>query len=60
MITKAEIEIKLGQVQINIERLVKKHNISTKEWNMKTERVERILGYLLRQRDELLEKLSPQ
>lgn len=53
MITKAEAEIKLGQVQTNIERLVKKHNISITEWNTKTERVERILGHLLRQRDRL-------
>lgn len=47
-------EIKLGQVQVAIERLVKKHNISIAEWNLKTKRVERILGRLLRQRDELI------
>lgn len=49
-----ETEIKLGQVQIAIERLVKEHNISITEWNLKTKRVERILGHLLRHRDRLL------
>lgn len=58
MITKVEIEIKLNQVQTDIERLVKKHHISTKEWNMKANRVKRILGHLLRQRDELIESLQ--
>lgn len=53
MITKVEAEFKLGQVQVCIERLVKKHNISMVEWNLKTERVEKILGHLLQQRDKL-------
>lgn len=56
--TKVEVDIKLGQVQTAIERLVKSHNISTTEWNLKTDRVERILGHLLRQRDGLLECCS--
>jgi hypothetical protein len=58
MINKVEVEIKLGAVQTAIERLVKEHNISTTEWNMKTERVNRILGDLLEQRDDLIESLG--
>ncbi len=59
MLTKVEAEIRLGQVQTNIERLVKKHNISVTEWNMKAERVERILGHLIRQRDDLIKIIDP-
>ena len=51
-------EIKLEEVQTAIERLVKEHNISTTEWNMKTERINKILGPLLEQRDRLIESLS--
>ena len=47
-------DIELGQVQVTIERLVKEHNISMTEWNLKTERVKKILGDLLRQRDRLV------
>lgn len=47
----ATMILQLGWVQVAIERLVKEHNISITEWNLRTERVERILGHLLRQRD---------
>ena len=53
-----ETQIKLGQVQVTIERLVKEHNISTKEWNLKTDRVKKILGDLLLHRDSLLAYLE--
>ena len=53
-----ETEIKLGQVQVTIERLVKEHNISTKEWNLKEDRVKKILGDLLQERDRLMPYLE--
>ena len=51
-------EIKLGAVAVSIGHLVKKHHISTVEWNLKTDRVERFLGRLLRQRDDLIKTIE--
>ncbi len=51
-------DIKLGAVQVEIERLVKLNCISITEWNMRTDRVEKVLGRLLRERDDLIKKAS--
>lgn len=49
-----ERDYKLGQLQVAIETGVKKHCISMREWNLRTERVEKVLGDLLWWRDHLL------
>jgi len=53
-----DAEIRLGQIQTAIERGVKEHCISTREWNLKTERVQELLGDLLFFRDRLLDFLD--
>ncbi len=51
-----EAEYKLGRVQIAIERRVKEYCISATEWNLKTERVNKVLGDLLWLRDYLIKR----
>lgn len=48
--------LELGRVQVAIERIVRKNNISTLEWNTRTEKVEELLGPLLQQRDSLIKQ----
>lgn len=55
-----DAEIKLGQVQVAIEHRVKEHHVSATEWNLKTERVDAILGDLLWQRDYLIRLAAPE
>lgn len=60
--TADEAELKLKPVQLWIERLVKEHGITIREWNQRTVparldsplRVEKVMGGLLRQRDRLV------
>ena len=56
--TQITAEIKLGRVQLAIERIVKENHISIKEWNLRTDRVENLLGRLLRQRDDLIKTIE--
>lgn len=53
-----ELEFRLGEVQGAIESRVREHNISMTEWNSRSERVERILGALLQERDSILARLG--
>ena len=53
-----DAEIKLGEVQRHIERVVREYGISDREWNLKTKRVNNVLGDPLWLRDHLLRIIS--